>query len=236
MNVVDYVILGVLGVSVLFGIYRGFVSSVLGAGGTLISFALAFHFSPKLTAIVQGNVSLQETLGHYTDLSSRIGDLDLALTNVRELGAEKIGEIVAKVGLPGPLADLLQVNLAGQAYAGAAGVNTVQDYVTQTVLAACINIICFVVCFAVAFVLVALVVNLLKAVFKFPVLKQLDGLAGGAFGLLRGLVICFALFALVPLVQTMVPLEQISELIEQSALAPLFNNGNLIRAIMNGRL
>ncbi len=236
MNAVDYVILGVLGVSVLFGIYRGFVASVLGAGGTLISFGLAFVFSPKLAAIVQGNVSLQETLGHYTDVSSRIGDLDLALTNVRELSAEKIGEVVSKVGLPQPLADLLQINLSGEAYAGTASVTSVQDYVTQTVLNACINIICFVVCFAVAFILVAIVVSLLKAVFRFPVLKQLDGLAGGIFGLLRGLLVCFALFALVPLVQTMVPLEQLNELIDQSSLAPLFNNGNLITAIMNGHL
>ena len=48
-------------------------------------------------------------------------------------------------------------------------------------------------------------INLIRAVFRFPVLKQLDGLAGGVFGLLRGLLICLALFTLVPLVQTMVP-------------------------------
>ena len=33
MNVVDYVIIGVIGLSVLFGIYRGFVASVLNMGG-----------------------------------------------------------------------------------------------------------------------------------------------------------------------------------------------------------
>jgi uncharacterized membrane protein required for colicin V production len=38
MNVVDYVILGILGVSLLFGLYRGFVSSVLNTGGCLLSF------------------------------------------------------------------------------------------------------------------------------------------------------------------------------------------------------
>ena len=33
MNIVDYVILGIIGVSVLFGFYRGFISSVLNTGG-----------------------------------------------------------------------------------------------------------------------------------------------------------------------------------------------------------
>jgi len=68
------------------------------------------------------------------------------------------------------------------------------------------------------------------------VLKQLNSVAGGAFGLLRGVLLCFVAFALLPLVQTMVPLAGINELVEKSALAPLFNSGNLILAIMNRKL
>ena len=79
-------------------------------------------------------------------------------------------------------------------------------------------------------------INFLKAVFKFPVLKQLNALAGGAFGLLRGVLLCFVAFALLPLVQTVVPLQGINEMVEASTLAPLFNSGNLILAIMNGKL
>ena len=80
------------------------------------------------------------------------------------------------------------------------------------------------------------VLNFLKVVFRFPVLKQLNSLVGGVFGLLRGVLLVFVAFALLPLVQTMVPIEGIGELVEQSALAPLFNSGNLILAIMNGHL
>ena len=80
------------------------------------------------------------------------------------------------------------------------------------------------------------VLNFLKVVFRFPVLKQLNSIAGGALGLLRGALLCFVAFALLPLVQTMVPVTRINELVAQSALAPLFNSGNLILAIMNGKL
>jgi hypothetical protein len=73
-------------------------------------------------------------------------------------------------------------------------------------------------------------------VFRFPVLKQLNSIAGGALGLLRGVLLCFVTFALLPLIQTMVPVTGINDLIAQSALAPLFNSGNLILAIMNGKL
>lgn len=236
MNAVDYVVLGLLGLSVLFGFYRGFVSTVLNSGGCLISLILSFILYPKAAELIQGNDELVRTLLHYTDASSRLGDLELSITNVATLTQSKIAEVVSKVQLPPPLDTLLQVNLEKQVYAASAGIDTVADYVSQTILTACINIICFLVCFAVIYIALALIVNLLKAIFRFPVLKQLDWLAGGIFGFLRGLVICYAVFALVPLVLTVVPVDMISQLFEESTLAPIFNNGNLILGIMNGRL
>ncbi len=236
MNLIDYILLGVLFVSTLFGLYRGFIASVLGTGGCLIAFGLSFLLGPRLAAIVQGNVTLQETLSHYTDISSRIGDLDLALSNVYQLTREKIDQIVANVRLPEPFAKLLESNLVNQVYAGADVEQTVQSYLSQTILTACINIICFLVCFAVLLLAISLVVALLKAVFRFPVLKQLDSLAGGAFGLARGCLLCYILMAVAPMVQTMVPVNQLTDLLDTSVLAPLFSGNNLVLAIMNGGL
>ena len=191
MNIVDYIIIGVIALSLLLGIYRGFIASVLNTGGCVVSFFLSFKLYPYLADSIRNNGDLVRTL--------------------------------------------LQVNLEQQAYSGA-GIDTVSDYVSQTILNASINIICFLVCFAALFLVISILVNLLRAVFRFPILKQLDWLAGGAFGLLRGVLICYALFAVVPLVLTMVPIELISELIEASTLAPIFNNGNIILSIMNGAL
>ena len=87
-----------------------------------------------------------------------------------------------------------------------------------------------------AFIAFSLASNLIRAVFRFPVLKQADALAGGVFGLLRGVLLCLIVFTLIPLVQTMVPLDIINQLLEESQLAPIFMNGNLITAIMNKQL
>lgn len=102
MNVVDYVIIGVIGLSILFGIYRGFVASVLNMGGCLISFGLSFWLYPKVAGLIQNNQELTRTLMHYTDASSRIGDLELAISNVSQLTQTKITEILSKVNLPAP--------------------------------------------------------------------------------------------------------------------------------------
>lgn len=236
MNIVDYLIIGVVAVSVLFGLYRGFVASVLNMGGGLISFLASFALYPKLAALIQNNQELQRTLLHYTDASSRIGDLELALTNVVNLGREGIEQVIANVNLPAPLDSILQVNLENMAYGTQGAATTVADYVSQTILQASINIICFLVCFAALYIVISIGLNLIRAVFRFPVLKQLDGLAGGVFGLLRGILVCLAVFTLMPLVQTMVPLTIITELMNESTLAPIFMNGNLITAIMNKQL
>ena len=42
MNIVDYVIIGIIGISVLFGLYRGFIASVLNMGCGLMSFLASF--------------------------------------------------------------------------------------------------------------------------------------------------------------------------------------------------
>ena len=233
MNAVDIVILAILGLSVLVGLYRGFISSVASMGGCLLSLGLSFWLSPKLAEAIQNNPSILKTLVSYTDAATKLGDQALASSNVTTLTETGIAEILNKVSLPAPLNTLLQNHLQNQVFGAAADVGT--DH-PQTIIGAILNVICFIVCFLVLMLVIHFVINFLKVVFKFPVLKQLNSVAGGAFGLIRGALLCFVAFALLPLIQTLLPMQEISQLVEASALAPLFNSGNLILAIMNGKL
>ena len=233
MNIVDIVIIAILGLSVLVGLYRGFISSVASMGGCLLSLGLSFWLSPKLAAWVQSNPDILKTLASYTDAATKIGDQTLASTSVSSLTQNSITEILNKVALPAPLNSLLQSNLENKVFGTAADVGS---YVSQTIVGAILNVICFIVCFLVLMLVIHFVINFLKVVFKFPVLKQLNSIAGGAFGLIRGALLCFVAFALLPLIQTLLPVKDINNLVDQSALAPLFNSGNLILAIMNGKL
>ena len=235
MNIIDIIILGILGVSVLVGLYRGFVSSVASLGSCVLSLGLSFWLNPKLVAWVQSNPDLIRTLMSYTDAGTRIGDQTLAQTSVSALGSGGIAEIISKVNLPGPLANLLQNNLQNQVFQGA-GISRVGEYVSQTIVGAVLNVICFLICFLALFLALHLVLGFLKVLFRFPVLKQMNALAGGAFGLLRGVLLCFLAFALLPLVQTAIPVDNLSDLVAGSTLAPLFNSDRLISAIMNGHL
>ena len=232
MNTIDIVILAILGISILVGMYRGFVASVASLGGSLLSLGLSFWLNPRLVAWVQSNPDLVRTLTSYTDAGIRLGDQTLAQQSVAGLSGSAIAEILSKVNLPGPLNALLQNNLTNQVFASA-GLNQVGEYVSRTITGAVTNVICFVICFLICFLVLHLVLGFLKAVFRFPVLKQLNSLVGGIFGLLRGALLCFVAFALLPLVQTVLPVGEISEMVASSTLAPLFNSDQLILSIMN---
>lgn len=235
MNVIDIVILAILGLSVLIGLYRGFIASVASLGGCVLSLGISFWLNPKVVEWVKSNPDLIKNLMSYTDAGTRLGDQALAQTSVANLSGAGITEILNRVNLPGPLRTLLQNNLENQVFRSA-GLQAVGDYVSQTVVSAVLNVICFIACFLVCFLLMHFVLNFLKAVFRFPVLKQMNSLAGGLFGLLRGGILCFVAFALLPLIQTVVPIQGLNDLVAASSLAPIFNSDQLILAIMNGRL
>ena len=236
MNLVDWVILGILAVSVLFGLYRGFIASVASMGGSLVSLGLSFWLSPRVADFLREHTTLTNTLMSYADAATRLKDSALSALQVPSLTPENISAILSRASLPAPLDKLLQNNLEQQVYKAANIPQDVGHYVTQTIVSALMNVICFVVTFVILMILFHVVINLLKAIFRFPVLKQLNSITGGIFGLLRGALVCFVLFALMPLLQTVIPVEGLGEMLETSTLAPLFNSGNLILSIMNGHL
>ena len=237
MNVIDYGIIGVIALCVLFGFYRGFIQSLLNLGGCLLSFAGSFWLFPRLSDAISANTEIVRLISSYTDSGSLLGDLDLSSRAVDALSTSNIEAIVSKANLPDPIGRLLQANLSQKVFSPLGNLaNTVGDYVNQTILSVSINVLSFIVCFVLCFIVVTILVNLIKSVFRFPLLKQLDWLAGGAFGFVIGCVLCFVIFTAMPLLRSVIPLEQFQTLVAQSALAPVFQNGGLIVSIMNRTL
>ena len=237
MNAIDYGIIGIIALCVLFGFYRGFIQSLLNLGGSLLSFVGAFWLFPKLADMLSSNTEIVRLISSYTDSGSILGDLDLSSRAVDALSTTNIQAIVEKANLPDPIGKLLQANLTEKVFSPLGDLaTTVGDYVNQTILSISINVICFIVCFILCFIVITILVNLLRSVFRFPVLKQLDWLLGGVFGFVIGCVLCFVIFTAMPLLESVIPLEQFQGLVQQSALAQVFEHGNLIISIMNRQL
>ena len=100
MNIIDILILVVLGVSVVFGMYRGFISGVLSVAALIGAAALAFMLSGDLAAWLKGNETLVETLMYYTDAGSRVSNLDLSLLSVSQISESTLAQILKSANLP----------------------------------------------------------------------------------------------------------------------------------------
>ena len=227
----------ILALCVLFGLYRGFIQSVLNLAGGLASFAGSFWLFPKLSDVLSSNTALTRMISTYTDSHSLLGDLDLSSLAVSHLSPENISTIVDRAGLPESVSTLLKHNLSQQVFSPLGDLaTTVGDYVNQTVLSVSINVLCFLLCFVICFIVISILINMLRAVFRFPVLKHLDALMGGVFGFLLGVMLCFVAFTILPLLESVIPIPEFAQLVDESSLARVFENGNLIISIMNRKL
>ena len=228
MNIIDILILAVLGISVLFGLYRGFISGVLSVAALIGSTALSFVFGGQLAAWLSSNQTLVETLKYYTDAGSRINDLNLSLMTVGQMTESALTRICESAGLPAAFenAFLEQISKASSNV-------KVSDLLSDTIVSVSISILSFLICFLIAFVVLTFVIHLISYVFELPVLRHLDSLIGGVFGLARGVLLVFIFFAVVPIVLAVVPVEQLGQIIEQSTLAPFFDS-QIILTILRG--
>ncbi len=234
MNGVDIAILAIVGISVIYGIYHGFLQTLLSVACFLLSVWAAFMFGPRVSALIRSNTAITSTLSTYTDAVARVGDVDLAQTNVAALDRSGIDRILDAVGLPGALSSLLDNNLSSRSLAGEGAV-TVNDYVKSTLVSSAVNVGSYVAVFFLCSLCLGLIVSLIKHVFKFPPLRFADGLAGAAFGLFRGAIIVYVLFLLVPIVETVIQSDLVAAYIAQSRLAPIFQSGGYISRVIGGK-
>ncbi len=230
MNIIDILILAIIAVSVIYGMHRGFISGVLSVAALIGAAALSFAMSPQLAAWLKGNETLVETLMYYTDAGSRVSSLDLSLMSVSQVTEGALEQILSSANLPAAFRAAFITGL-GSASSGM----TIAELLSQTIVSVSISILSFLICFFVSYIVATFVIHLISYVFELPVLRHLDALIGGVFGLVRGVLLLFILFMLVPIVLAVAPVPQIEELIAASRLAPMFDS-QLILSILRSSI
>ncbi|MBQ9944381.1 MAG: CvpA family protein [Clostridia bacterium] len=233
MNIIDIAILAILFISIAYGVYKGFMHALLSLGCGLLAFILALVFSPALARNLSNNPSISSTLATYTDSFARVENYDLKNLPVDQLNEGSIDQILLEhVNLPPIIENALKDNLLSGALQNK-GIYSVNDYVSNTIVSIALSILSFIVCYIVIYLILSLLVNIINHVFKLPLLKQLDWLAGGALGLLRGAVLLYVLFLSLPLISTIVPIDALQELVSASTLAPIFQSDGLFATVIS---
>ena len=225
MNVVDIVILAVLAASVIYAVYRGFVGTLLSGVCFLLALLSAVIFGPRLSAALINNAGIMDTVTTYTEST-----VLRAVSDTDGGAADYVNRLVDSMTLPDPVKDALRDRLYRQG--DGASKDAVKSAADREVSSVMIGAISYVICFVLASILLSVVNSLIRHVFRLPLLKQLDWLAAVVFGLLRGALILYVLFLLVPVIASFAPVKGFEELVAQSTLAPVFrSDGYFVRVI-----
>ena len=115
MNIIDIFLLLIIGVSIVFAIYRGFLASLLGTIACFLSLVFALAAGPRLAGALAQNQGVTDLLATYTDAGSVIGDASLARTPIIIIDSDTLENILKNVSLPPVVRDLLRQNIRSSA-------------------------------------------------------------------------------------------------------------------------
>ena len=234
MNLLDITIIVIIAFYIISGMYRGSISSLLSTIGFAAAWVGAQYLYPGLANVTLSNQSLMAVLSQYLEPETFFATHNQAISQVSQVIAG--GESAIQTAIASLSPNLAVVSKAFEANVRAEmfqklNINTLAEYLDQTIWQAVFNVGCFILCFIALYFLISLVVNLLDNVISFPVVRGFDWLLGGFFGLIRGLVVVVALMFLLPsLVQIMSP-EFANQLTSGSKLYGFINSIDLLHVV-----
>lgn len=233
MNLIDLFIIILIAITVLEGIYKGFINSVSNIGAFFLSWITAFIFSPGISKLVQGSEKIFTSLLTYVDGAEKLGNIDNAKMLIDQVKDTDLNTIINNANFPQPFSSLIKDNIANRAFADK-GIHTLGDYVNQTIACTIVNILSFLFIFLIASILFTFIINAMDKTLKFPVLRQFDSLLGAGFGLIHGCFTLFIVFLVVPIILILMDVKIVSEYLNGSFLGSFFYKSNFILNFMRG--
>ncbi len=235
MNIIDLGIILVLGLGFLLGWYKGFLVTALNVASYFVSWIIAVASYSSLASFILEKTNFDNTLLYFTAGAEKLSDMSVANVSINELGFEKIQEIISTSNLPKPIEGMMLDNIVNNAFASQ-GITTLSDYFNQTLINLSLSLISFLIIFFAVKLVCTFAIGLVDYVVKLPVLKQFDKVIGGGIGVLQAAIFVWVVFAIVPILMSVLPLEDFNNLIQGSLLGRLFFNGNIIFNVLKSVL
>ncbi|MEZ4628384.1 MAG: hypothetical protein R2912_10005 [Eubacteriales bacterium] len=150
MNFIDIAILLILAITILGGLYRGFVSTALNIGATIGSILFGRILIPLVSGLIKGSADLFNMMLYYTEGSEYVAITDVELTRapISSISAEQLHTVLQNADMPIPMDRCVMKNIASEAFRDS-GVTTLGDYFNQTIVCVVINIIALIALFLV---------------------------------------------------------------------------------------
>lgn len=197
----DLIIVSILVVSIVFGVRRGLIRSVIGLFGSIVALVLALVFSANLGSYIDANyinAPMREWL--IGQLSASASDVDVSSSEIPfdDLFADRPEFFV-------DTCEFLNIDLdeIAKTYETLKneGVDQAKSAIITTMVDPLSAVISRVIAFAVIYIAAILIISIITLFSKFltnlPIIRHLDKLGGGALGALSGVLMVFIIVAIV---------------------------------------
>lgn len=231
MNMVDYGILLLLGISITTGVYNGFVVSALHAASFFISWLGALIFYPMISSMLVNKFpKLFESLVYYVDGSSNIPSIEDRTARISTFSSDQLMSLLDRIQLPNPFARIITADVGNVGYEA----QTLGQYFDNTIAGTIVNIFSFLLLFFLLKLLFTVIISVSKSVTSLPVLKQFDSLFGAGFGFFRGIFILYFVYAIIPILLALAPVDVFTQYLDASKFSDLFYRTNIFTNFVRG--
>ena len=234
MNIIDIVILGCILLYALNGMYKGFLPSLLNLGGFFLSWIGAILFYPLLSgAFIKSDFF--QSFRFYIEGAEKVNNYEIVNTPVASLSSGDIASIMENAKRPSPYHNTILHNLENQVFQKD-GLTTVGEYFDMTIYCVILNILAFLLIFFLLRVLFTLLTNAYSYSAALPMLQRFDSVAGGGIALIRGFFSMHVVFMLIPMLLILLPVAQVSDLLNSSFMSTVFYSHSTILPFIIGRI
>lgn len=233
MNLINICLLLIILIMVLEGIHRGFLRSALNLGIFFLSVITSYLFYPVVSSAVKANESIFSYLIYYTEGAEKIASFENTQLAIDSLSPAQLDNIISTSNISEPFTSLIRQNVENKAFA-AGGLSTIGQYYNMTIVSAVLNILSFIAVFLLARIVFAFVLGAIDYTVQFPELRQYDRTSGALFGALRGVLVCFLIATLIPVLFLILPVDQITDYFQTSDMGKFFYNNNFFLHLIRG--
>ena len=228
MNIIDFVILGLVLMYVLNGVYRGFLPSIANLAGFFLSWISSLIFFKPLSRTLSSS-QMFSSLRFYIDGKKAVGDVELAKRTLSSFSESELSTTIEKAAstLAPPYRTAVINNVTNHAFESE-GLTTIGEYFDATIYHVILNIIAFLIIFVIVRIVLTLIINSFTYAADLPELKHFDRTLGGAVSLSRAFLSMYVIFAVVPIMLMLMPVDFVIELANSSFFTGIFYNGSIL--------
>jgi len=219
MSWIDLIILGIIAWNLLLGVKRGLIVSIF----NLIGFILAAYITkvvyPTVATVISNSPKVVELVDKF--VAKRV---DKTIENNAATTMDSAFDVFK---LPGIIKDSLVQSTQFQEGTNAL-INDFNIAITNMFVNILINVISIIIVFIIARVLISFIVRILDGIAELPLLRQVNKIAGLAFGAVAGILMVYFMFVLLTPTISISPEGAIGRATFSSVLGNYFYSNNII--------